>query len=322
MRNTETQKSIIFSNLKYRNLQYCFIFSEIVETSKFISKAIENENNFANCSKNNVEKINVSEDSNDNSSSDSSSDSRSDSSSDSSNDSRSDSSSDSRSSASSNKESNSTGRESSSSDSSTSTRKKSIYSSKEHISNKENSPINKELPKIKKNTNVMKNNDSQINLKKNNRKGKNIRTKTKKIIFGKREMIRGADILKLSNSDYFFLKSRQEIIQKVKYMNHATRFFLAVKFVRKNPCDFSTNVKIQSNFSQNEICRLLEVQYGSVDRYITNMNTDNLSINKAMEKTNYMTPTEFNPLRFEQFFKNYASNYEELKIGGVFKTRI
>lgn len=132
-----------------------------------------------------------------------------------------------------------------------------------------------------------------------------------------------ADMKKIATDD-FFHAPLSEIREKIRYLDHATRFFLAVKFLRRKSIDFTSNVVIQTKFSQVMICKLLEVQRGSVGRYITDLdNAETLvPLEKAMKNTHFMSPVEYNPRRFESFFKKYATNYEELKVGGVFKTRI
>lgn len=42
---------------------------------------------------------------------------------------------------------------------------------------------------------------------------------------------------------------------------------------------------------------------------------------EIIERKRYFSPVEFNPAKHEYYFKKYASNYEGLKEGGVFKRK-
>lgn len=140
--------------------------------------------------------------------------------------------------------------------------------------------------------------------------------------FEKRQMLRMADLTKIfgETADAFFTRSEMEIRKSVKYMNHATRFYLAVKFCRRNKLDFVSSTEIRTHYMNLSMCELLEVGRNVICNFINKTYKDD-SIEKIMKKYNYLSPVEFKPLLQEKFFKKFATNYEELKIGGVFKKR-
>lgn len=132
-------------------------------------------------------------------------------------------------------------------------------------------------------------------------------------------MAEASDIIS-KKADEFFDQGEDRIREKVCKMNHATRFWLAVKFFRFNKCDFEPNAVMTLKYSQRKMCNILGVGYPSIMKYVYNLREKDTVVD-LMKSKKYMSPVEFDPKRHEGFFKNYASNYENLKIGGFFKLR-
>lgn len=73
-----------------------------------------------------------------------------------------------------------------------------------------------------------------------------------KSVIEKRPMLRMAEIEDVFgvSADIFFQRSKNEIKQIVMNMNHATRFYLGVKFYRENKIDFESNCEIKIDYSK------------------------------------------------------------------------
>lgn len=138
----------------------------------------------------------------------------------------------------------------------------------------------------------------------------------------KRKMGYMADLNLLfgKKTDKLFTKNREKISNKIKKMNHATRFWLACKFLRLNKLDFEDDSKMRVKFSAAEICELLGVGRGSILNFVSKLNVD-VSLKETLESKRYLSPVECNPKKHEIFFKKFASNYESLKVGGFFRTK-
>lgn len=46
------------------------------------------------------------------------------------------------------------------------------------------------------------------------------------------------------------------------------------------------------------------------------------TVQEVMKNRRYLSPVENNPRYHERYFEKYASNYENLKVGGLFSKRI
>lgn len=140
--------------------------------------------------------------------------------------------------------------------------------------------------------------------------------------FEKREMYRVADISKIfgPDADKFFMKSEDEIKKKVKHMNHATRYYLAVKFYRRNSEDFEMNARIESKFSKKKCCNLLGIVEQSLKSACRKI-IKRVRLIEFIRSREYLSPVEFNPQYSKFFFKKYAINYEQLRVGGIFKKK-
>lgn len=138
----------------------------------------------------------------------------------------------------------------------------------------------------------------------------------------KRKMYLPAETSKIfgPDGDNLFTKRKREIKRLVKRMNHATRFYLAVKFYRRNSADFETNVKIESKFSKKKCCELLGIVYNSLKDICRKQMKDN-NLEEFMKSKRYLSPVEFNPQFSRAFFKKYATNYDQLNVGGIFKMK-
>lgn len=140
----------------------------------------------------------------------------------------------------------------------------------------------------------------------------------------KRRMLRMADMSKIFgvNGDKFFEKSEKEIKQAVKYMDHATRFYIGVKFYRKLDLDFEPNANVIIKYTKSDICNLLGINRTIIKKFLARRKHEKESVKVIMKKMNYLSPVEFRPKLNEKFFEKYATNYDELKVGGVFKNRV
>lgn len=138
----------------------------------------------------------------------------------------------------------------------------------------------------------------------------------------KRKMYFAAETSKIfgPDGDNLFTKRKREIKRLVKRMNHATRFYLAVKFYRRNSADFETNAKIESKFSKKKCCELLGIVYNSL-KDICRKQMKDKNLEEFMKSKRYLSPVEFNPQFSRAFFKKYATNYDQLNVGGIFKMK-
>lgn len=160
----------------------------------------------------------------------------------------------------------------------------------------------------------------------NNVKGIDQRNKefrsTKKVKVVKRPMFFAAETKKIfgREADKLFTKSEEEIKKFLLKTCHATRFYLAVKFYRRLNVDFETNAEIRSNYSKEKICEMLGVVTSSIKSFCRiTLKDQDLKI--FMKSRHYLSPVEFNPVYSKVFYRKYASNYEQLEVGRVFKLK-
>lgn len=128
-----------------------------------------------------------------------------------------------------------------------------------------------------------------------------------------------ADVVSAS-ADQFFTNTEDEIRRQVKTMNHATRFWLGVKFHRLNANDFEANAIIAGNYSKSQVCAFIQIKRYIFDGFISTLNETD-SVRELMETFKYLSPVELHPRRYEEYFKKYAENYEDLKSGGIFRLK-
>lgn len=121
-------------------------------------------------------------------------------------------------------------------------------------------------------------------------------------------------------SDRFFMKSREKIRELVTTFDHATRFYLACKFLRRNELDFEGKSKMECNYSNAEVCKLLGVGRCSINNFVSKLSKDQKLID-VMKNNRYLSPIENNPKRHENFYQTHALNYDNLKVGGCFLER-
>lgn len=100
-------------------------------------------------------------------------------------------------------------------------------------------------------------------------------------------------------------------------MNHATRFWLAVKFYRLHSNDFESNSTMKVNFSKAHICNLIGIRRNVIDQFVSTLKETDF-VQNLMKINKYLSPVELEPRKYEQVFKQYAVNYADLKIGGIF----
>lgn len=143
------------------------------------------------------------------------------------------------------------------------------------------------------------------------------------VVLEKRQMYYLADVHKIigKESDISFDQSEMEIKRKIKQMNHATRFYLCVKFCRRNEIDFEPGYKQKFTHSIRKICYSTSIGVSSINKYLKFKLPKDRSIYVEMKRNRYFSPVELKPINHEIFFKKYASNYEQLKVGGIFKNR-
>lgn len=148
-------------------------------------------------------------------------------------------------------------------------------------------------------------NPAKVSLPKSKKTGKSKKLKLpaieKKPIFrlAENELIFSVD------GDNFFMKTEEEIKQKVKSMNHATRFWLALKFYRWNVKDFEPNTEIQSKYSKNKMCQLLGLGRSHVKKHATNIPRDG-TVFEEMEKFQYLTPMELSPKKYKKYLEKHG----------------
>lgn len=118
-----------------------------------------------------------------------------------------------------------------------------------------------------------------------------------------------------SEMDLLFIRNEPEIIEKIQLMNHATRTYLAVKFVRQNVLDFE--MKLETKYSLMKICSLLDVTMTAIRRIVKQLR-ENERLNDYMKRNKFMTSVELNPRSHKHYFKRYATNYNDLKKQGLF----
>lgn len=144
------------------------------------------------------------------------------------------------------------------------------------------------------------------------------RKKKRTVGIQKRMMCRMADtnLIFGSEMDLLFTRSEPKVIEKIQLMNHATRTYLAVKFIRQNVLDFEMKCKIKYSFKK--ICWLLNVTITAIRRIVKQL-TENERLNDYMKRNKFMTSVELNPRSHEHYFKRYATNYNDLKEQGLFR---
>lgn len=144
---------------------------------------------------------------------------------------------------------------------------------------------------------------------------KNVRKRIKNV--QKRMMCRMADTNFIFGSeiDTLFTQSEPKIVETIQLTNHATRTYLATKFLRRNKMDFE--VAFKSNYSLLKIYSLLDVSETSIRRLVKTL-PENESWNDFMKRNKFMSSVELNPRSHEQYFKRYAINYDALKNRGLF----
>lgn len=121
-------------------------------------------------------------------------------------------------------------------------------------------------------------------------------------------------------ADRFFERSKAEIESDIKDMNHSTRFWLGAKFCRLNEKDFTLASAMKRSFSVQKICDFVGISRSTIKNFLRTLKKD-VSLKDVMISKGYLSPVEFQPQRHENFFRKYASNYENLKVGGYFKSR-
>lgn len=117
--------------------------------------------------------------------------------------------------------------------------------------------------------------------------------------------------------DQLFLHSIDEVRQKISGMNHSTRFWLAVKFLRKYEMDFERHALLEFPYSHVKICSLLGVNKNSVQKKLF----EGFRIADLLSKYDYLSPIEQNPKGREKFFEQIASNYNDLFASAFFKRK-
>lgn len=134
----------------------------------------------------------------------------------------------------------------------------------------------------------------------------------------KRIMDEDADLQMIfgAEADIFFTQSKKIVEQKIRKMNHSTRFYLGTKFYRQSCLDFKRDIK--SKYSKKDMCILLGIAKTSVVRTISEI-PENESLINYMKEKGFQTTIENNPHKHEHYFKLHASNYEELNKRGLFK---
>lgn len=147
----------------------------------------------------------------------------------------------------------------------------------------------------------------------------------KKILFpnNKRIMCKAAILPSVfgKEADKFFFLSKEIRNLKVSSMNHAIRFWLAVKFCRLNSLDFEPGSIFPLNYTQRAICKIFDVGYASIRKFLSKLKEDD-TIASLMKRANYMSPVENKPKRHKSYchiLKLFASNYDELEKAGRFK---
>lgn len=113
-----------------------------------------------------------------------------------------------------------------------------------------------------------------------------------------------------SSVDSLFLENENEIVRRVATLNHSTRTWLAMKFVRKNKHDFQPGACLTFRYSQRKICRLLDIDRGSINRLIE-LSRDARLVD-ILPEYRYLSPMEANPRGRKRYFKRIASNYHDL----------
>lgn len=95
---------------------------------------------------------------------------------------------------------------------------------------------------------------------------------------------------------------------KVSRMNHAKRFWLAVKFGGKE------NLR-KLKMKREAVCKIFGISVSTVKKYLPK----NGETSPAYETYNNLSPVEFRYKRHQYFFEKYALNYDDLRKQGLFK---
>lgn len=110
--------------------------------------------------------------------------------------------------------------------------------------------------------------------------------------------------------DALFFQDENEISRRVTAMNHSTRFWLAVKFVRKDKNDYQPNANLKFRYCERKICKLLDVDRSSVRRLFNRHKS--LRLSEILPIYRFLSPIEASPKGHEKFFEKIASNYQDL----------
>lgn len=113
---------------------------------------------------------------------------------------------------------------------------------------------------------------------------------------------------------------KDKLIEEVRKMNHATRYWLAVKFCRMNKNDFQQK-KLPKKISQRQVCKLLGVTYPSIYQFLQRKVNETDSVSGLMRRYRYLSPAELNPTLNETHIRKYASNFKQLLKAGYFGER-
>lgn len=120
-----------------------------------------------------------------------------------------------------------------------------------------------------------------------------------------------------SHADKFFLKSFDRVCKKIGDLNHATRFWIAFKFVRRHVTDFRKGCRKKPEYSVVRICNMLGIHRTTVRRAVDKYPTK--SLKDLMHQFRYLSLTENDPIREKNYFKKVASNYDDLLESGYFR---
>lgn len=96
-------------------------------------------------------------------------------------------------------------------------------------------------------------------------------------------------------ADKFFELREDKLMEEIRIMNHATRYWLAVKFCRLDKKDFQRGAALTRRYSKRKTCRLLGVTYGSIYKFLNSKMKQTDSIADVLKKYKYLSPAEFKP---------------------------
>lgn len=136
-----------------------------------------------------------------------------------------------------------------------------------------------------------------------NAKRECMRMATKSFVIGKK-------------ADRLFIKSYSEVKKIVDSMNHATRFWIAFKYLRHHSTDFTKKFKKNREYSEARICNILGIYRNTVYRFIKRNPDESLEV--LMDRYRFLSPSEDEPHGKKLYFKKIASNYSTLLENGYF----